>query len=435
MSHCGCERTPGDGARQVPWGDQLVDDIDGTTDDRMSVMIQERAIPNGWVRGAVWSLFGLVVTVWLAAIAVAVPRITNPLDPGDVLWGLSFVVLADLGRFIVARRHNDTFGWLLLGGPLALGVGVLGDDYTGRVLEGAGWPAADWVAMIGNVAFATGAGAIAIALYRFPDGRPVSRTWQAAERLTIVGTVFAGLAGLTIPVVADEPSTLANPLVGDTLAVLSRWLEPASGLVVLGGLLSIASLVARYRRGGPQVRAQLRWVLFPVAVGVFLLLFSAVVFALTPWQPTDGWGIAATVIFTLGVPLGVVAAITRARLYEIDRIISRTVIYGLVTAVLVGVYALVAVVPAALFDLQSDLLVAGATLMAAAAFGPVRRQVQRLVDLRFNRTRYDAAQVADAFAARLRNEVDLTDLTDDLRNVVATTVQPKTVSLWLRRPS
>jgi hypothetical protein len=166
-----------------------------------------------------------------------------------------------------------------------------------------------------------------------------------------------------------------------------------------------------------------------------LLLFSAVVFALTPWQPTDGWGIAATVIFTLGVPLGVVAAITRARLYEIDRIISRTVIYGLVTAVLVGVYALVAVVPAALFDLQSDLLVAGATLMAAAAFGPVRRQVQRLVDLRFNRTRYDAAQVADAFAARLRNEVDLTDLTDDLRNVVATTVQPKTVSLWLRRPS
>jgi hypothetical protein len=127
----------------------------------------------------------------------------------------------------------------------------------------------------------------------------------------------------------------------------------------------------------------------------------------------------------------VAVAVLRYRLYEIDQIISRTATYAVVSAVLVTVYAAVAVVPSAVFDLDSDLLVAAATLAAAAVFVPVRRRVQALVDRRFNRARYDAQQVVDRFGSRLRADVDMAHLADDLRRVVGATVQPAHVTLWL----
>jgi len=401
-------------------------------------MMRGRSTAPGSRRGAqrtvvAWVVFSTIVVVWLAAVGVALPRTSNPLDPGDVLWASSFLVLAALGRFVVSRRPGDVFGRLLLAGPLALGVGVLGGDYAGRTQEGAGWPGGAWFALTGRVAFALGAGAIALALYRFPDGRPVSRTWRGAEFVTLVGTAAAAVGALTVPVVADEPGVLVNPLVGGRLAATSAWLDRASVLLLVGGIASLVSIVARYRRGGPEVRAQLRWVLYPVAVAFVMASFFALAELLTGWEPTEATGIATTIVLTLGVPLGIIAAITRARLYDIDRIISRTATYAIVTTVLVGVYGALTVVPAALLGLESDLLVAAATLAAAAAFVPVRRQVQAVVDRRFNRSRYDAQRVVERFGSRLRRDVDLDSLTDALRGVVATTVQPAHVSLWLPR--
>ena len=401
-------------------------------------MMLGRSTAPGSRRGAqrtvvAWVVFSTIVVVWLAAVAVALPRTSNPLDPGDVLWASSFLVLAALGRFVVSRRPGDVFGWLLLAGPLALGVGVLGGDYAGRTQEGAGWPGGAWFALIGRVAFALGTGAIALALYRFPDGRPVSRTWRGAEFVTVVGTAAAAVSALTVPVVADEPGVLVNPLVGGRLAATSAWLDRASVLLLVGGIASLVSIVARYRRGGPEVRAQLRWVLYPVAVAFVMASLFALAELLTGWEPTEATGIATTIVLTLGVPLGIIAAITRARLYDIDRIISRTATYAIVTTVLVGVYGALTVVPAALLGLESDLLVAAATLLAAALFLPVRSRVQAVVDRRFDRARYDAARVVDGFGTRMRHEVDADAVVDELRSTVAAAVRPSWTSVWLHR--
>jgi len=401
-------------------------------------MMLGRSTAPGSRRGAqrtvvAWVVFSTIVVVWLAAVAVALPRTSNPLDPGDVLWASSFLVLAALGRFVVSRRPGDVFGWLLLAGPLALGVGVLGGDYAGRTQEGAGWPGGAWFALIGRVAFALGTGAIALALYRFPDGRPVSRTWRGAEFVTVVGTAAAAVSALTVPVVADEPGVLVNPLVGGRLAATSAWLDRASVLLLVGGIASLVSIVARYRHGGPEVRAQLRWVLYPVAVAFVMASLFALAELLTGWEPTEATGIATTIVLTLGVPLGIIAAITRARLYDIDRIISRTATYAIVTTVLVGVYGALTVVPAALLGLESDLLVAAATLLAAALFLPVRSRVQAVVDRRFDRARYDAARVVDGFGTRMRHEVDADAVVDELRSTVAAAVRPSWTSVWLHR--
>ncbi len=140
----------------------------------------------------------------------------------------------------------------------------------------------------------------------------------------------------------------------------------------------------------------------------------------------------AFIVGFLGVAVSITLAILRYRLYEIDRIISRAATYAVVTAVLVGVYVLVAVLPSAVFDLKSDLLVAAATLAAAALFVPVRRRVQAVVDRRFNRARYDAQRVIERFGSRMRDELVLDGLTRDLHAVVAATVRPSRAWVWLR---
>ena len=141
--------------------------------------------------------------------------------------------------------------------------------------------------------------------------------------------------------------------------------------------------------------------------------------------------VAVSIVFTTGIPAGIIMAITRARLYEIDRVISRTVSYFLLIGVLVSVYALGVLGVGALLPDDSDLLVAGSTLAVAALFGPLRTRIRHIVDRRFNRSRYDAAQVIETFGARLRDEVDLPRLADDLRRVVHESFQPVSSSLWV----
>ncbi|CAN5891287.1 hypothetical protein BH23ACT10_BH23ACT10_16350 [soil metagenome] len=256
----------------------------------------------------------------------------------------------------------------------------------------------------------------------FPDGRLPGRRWRAvawlaaaALALVVVTMMAVAWPSSTIPVA----EAMAEPR---GVAAVGRVGFP---LLLASVLASLLAPVVRARRAGGVRRRQIHWVGF--GAGMFALV-TAVSFVLDP---------SARLFAITAVPGGIAlvgsiaVAILRYRLYEIDRLISRTATYALVTAVLVGVYALVAVVPSAMLDVESDLLVAAATLAAAAVFVPVRRRVQQVVDRRFNRARYDAALVVERFGDRLRDDLDVDGLTGDLRGVVAATVQPAHVSLWL----
>jgi hypothetical protein len=204
----------------------------------------------------------------------------------------------------------------------------------------------------------------------------------------------------------------------------------AGAILVMVIVLGALSLIGRYRKASGVERGQLKWVamaLVAALLGLAFMLVSEVLgfegelVGLVPW-----------LVAGLGFPAAVAIAILRYRLYDIDRIISRTVSYAIVAAVLVAIYAGFAVVLGAVVGRSNPLAVAGATLAAAALFNSVRRRVQGFVDRRFDRSRYDAGRVVDEFASRLRSEVDLDGLKDDLSNVVGRTLRPATARLWLR---
>jgi hypothetical protein len=221
---------------------------------------------------------------------------------------------------------------------------------------------------------------------------------------------------------------------GQLLALL------VNGAALAGLVISAAAPFLRFRRAGYQQRQQLKWVAFTVAVSVLSVLVSLGLGQLFP-------GVLVIVLLGLlgllgmlvGLPLAVAVAILRHRLYDIDRVINRTLVYGLLTALLAGIYAGVVLVLGQLFgrigETASSWVVAAATLAVAALFQPARRRIQAVVDRRFNRRKYNAAKTVEAFSTRLRDEVDLDTLSTELLAVLDETVQPARASLWLRPPA
>jgi hypothetical protein len=201
---------------------------------------------------------------------------------------------------------------------------------------------------------------------------------------------------------------------------------PTVGAVVVGAL----SLVVRFRRARGTERQQLGWV--ALAAALMMLAVPVVLVAVALGGPILVDWVAAVWVVVLPVAVG--AAVLRYRLYDLDRIISRTVAYGLLTLLLGGGYALVVLGLGQLLGRESPLVVAAATLAVAALFQPARRRVQAVVDQRFNRRRHDATRIIQGFGARLRDQVDLDTLTTDLLAVVDQTMQPTQASLWLRPP-
>ncbi len=379
----------------------------------------------------------------MAAAVVFVGLTADPAEnlgtPWLLVWLLIWPGFALVGARIGISQPGNRLAWLLLA------VGLLGATWTvaisyvqfslTRPVGLPGVEAAVWI-----VAWASGPmfpGVFVLLPLLFPDGKLPDRRWRVVLWLGLVGLALSTISGAVQPGPVDN-LPLDNPLGIDALAGPTRLIWEFGSIVMLPLVVAaLASLVARFRRAGPVERHQITWIV--AAIGLMIAITS--VSQLLMVVVDEDWDRDAESLMSfvqlapvLLVPLAIGVAVTRYRLYEIDRIISRTVTYGLVTTVLISIYALVATVPAALFDLQSDLLVAGATLVAAAAFGPVRRRIQALVDRRFNRSRYDAGQVMDRFAGRLQQELDLDELTTDLRGVVTHTVQPAHLSLWLREP-
>jgi hypothetical protein len=261
----------------------------------------------------------------------------------------------------------------------------------------------------------------------FPDGRLPSPRWRWVARALAWG--FAGLVALgwmgggisgTVPV--RRPTGLFAPgSTGDRI-----FLFVFDGVLVLTLLLGLLAgafaLIVRFRRSAGIERQQIKWVMFAG------LLFVPTIF----WDAPGIWDAVVETTATASVPVAVALAVTRYRLYEIDRILSRTVAYGLVIALLASIYLVGMFLLQALLPGQSDLAVAASTLAVAALFNPVRVRVLAVVERRFNRARYNAEQVVNKFTDRLRNEVDIDLVTSDVGALVGRVLQPNRLSLWIR---
>ena len=268
----------------------------------------------------------------------------------------------------------------------------------------------------------------------FPTGNLPSRRWRP-----VAWAAGAGLAGWVLgnafapTIISDSPSP-PNPVgvtgpAGDIFKVMA-----AGGAVLIAatGLAAVLSLAFRYRRARTAERAQLKWLVYAAALIVAALL------AEVPAEKIVGAGNAANNLqnaMSSGavalVPVAIGIAVLRYRLYDIDRVISRTLAYAIVTGLLVGIYAGLVLLATQVFGVRTPVAVAAATLAAAALFSPVRRRVQRAVDRRFNRARYDADQTVAAFAARLKDAVDLDTVQADLASAVQQALEPAHVSIWL----
>jgi hypothetical protein len=279
----------------------------------------------------------------------------------------------------------------------------------------------------------------------FPTGRLPSPRWRP-----VAWSLVAGL-GLVMLTQALTPGTLAdfpdeqNPFGAPALAPILGPLGTVGGLLLVGGALgAIAALIVRLRRSRGRERQQIKWFVYVALLGI------AVIFVLGPLlsgvigQLPHGYGgvlgtlLNPWLLTPIALAVTVAAAIVRHRLYDIDRVINRTLVYGLLTLLLATVYTGGVFVLGRLLapgDGQSELAIAASTLAVAALFQPARRWVQSIVDRRFNRARYDAARTIAAFSTRLRDEIDLNTLSTELLRVVDQTVQPTQASLWLRPAS
>ena len=342
--------------------------------------------------------------------------------------GIAGVVYTAVGLMIVRRRPQIVIGWLVA----AIGIGILVyqsmSEYAvrGLLVETVPIPGASEAALLSQTTWSLAFGPIPILLLLYPTGRLVSKKWIWAAVASVLAMVLiAGVSTVAMWPYRDLGAELLNledTVVNERVAGLFT-----AGLVLLSAALaaSFVSLIVRWRRSSGTVRLQLKWLLLG---GLVLCAQSVTAFF-------EGVGVIYEVLLLAGLialPTAIAVAILRYRLFEIDRIISRTVTYGLVTALLVLVYLGSVFMLRLLFPVQGQLAVAGSTLATAALFNPIRRKVQNVVDHRFNRANYDAEQTLSAFTNSLRNQVDLEALSDGINLVARDTLQPVTVSVWLR---
>jgi hypothetical protein len=397
--------------------------------------------PRRWLAGLAWGLWalamlGLAVVPWLDSLLRQAGRPDLAVwVPGSIVGPILAVLgAATVGAVVASRRPRHPVGWLLLGFALSLTAsGVIFSYVTyGLVARPGALPAA---ATVARYYPATGAAALALlslVLLLTPTGSPPSARWRwwawitAATPVALV-LVVAVVPGRLDPRLLLASSPLSDRALGGVLLVATRVALVVTALAVA---VAAGSLLLRFRRAQGVERQQLRWVALAAALMVLAGPIVLVPVALESPILVD-W---VSAVWVVVLPVAVGAAVLRYRLYDLDRIISRTLAYGLLTLLLGGGYALVVLGLGQLLGRESPLVVAAATLAVAAVFQPARRRVQAVVDRRFNRRRHDVARIIEAFGVRLRNEVDLDALHTELLAVVDQTMQPTQVSLWLRPP-
>jgi hypothetical protein len=395
--------------------------------------------PRWWPGVAAWVLWvltmlGIVVIAWLDQLSRQAGRsdlaqLTPDAFVGPVLAAVSGTTV---GAVLASRRPRHPVGWLLLVLGLSLALGGVAPAYAayGLLARPGALPAAHAVARYWPITVVTAQTALSFVLLLTPTGSLPSPRWRWWARVTAAAAAIL-LVALAVARGPLDPQyqLLGGPFdlrgQGGLLLVVNQL---ALAFTTLAVVVGAASLVVRFRRAGGVERQQLRWVAWAAALAVL----GAVV-------ALGGVAVGATAVVTWTIsacfavlPVAIGAAILRYRLYDLDRIISRTLAYGLLTVLLGLGYAVVVLGLGQLLGRDSSLVVAAATLAVAAAFQPARRRVQAAVDRRFNRRRHDAALVIEGFAVRLRDQVDLDALHTELLAVVDQTMQPTQASLWLR---
>jgi hypothetical protein len=382
----------------------------------------------------------LAWSLWLAAFGCCAAgllvtlAVTRPLTIGVLADGAAYALAfplgyATIGLVLSLRRPANPIGWLYAASGLLWAVVVPLRPWVDQLVNlGRPLPlAAKLAAALGEYAWAPAiALGVTLPFLLLPNGRLRSRRWRLVVIASLAGSTLALVGGSLSPTPLTE-TPMNNPL---ALAGVAGTIATVVGN--LGSLLHTACLpaalgcvVLRFRASRGVERQQLRWVAAGAAGAVAGLLAGTVL----PQQTVISGVLYAMV---LCVPVAVAVAVLRYRLWDLDRLVSRTVTYATVTALLVVPYLLIVPAAGRLAQGSGSLAVAAATLTAAALFAPLRRRVQDLVDRRFNRARYDAARTVEAFAARLREQVNLDALSVQLLAVVDQTVAPTQASLWLR---
>jgi hypothetical protein len=390
-----------------------------------------------------WGLWLLALTASLLTyVFFVVPNPTRSPAIETFNWAMACLpsmVFVTVGSVIVARRPRNVIGWLCCAIGAVVSLGGFGSSDAARSIAANPdrIPGAAALYLLGQVQLLVPMlGLLPVLVLVFPTGRLPSRRWRPVLWLVAVGL------GLYVASVMLKPGPAAKGLPDNPLGVAAadRLLGPVaavSGLLfAVFVVLVLASLVVRFRRARGEERQQLKWLLYGV---ILLVLLIPTVGRVVEQLPSPFLGpVFAAVMFSI-IPVAIGLAVLKYRLYDIDRIISRTLAYALLTAMLAGLYAIVVLVLGQLFggitERPPSWAVAAATLAVASLFQPARRRIQAVVDQRFNRRRYDAARTVESFSAHLRNQVDLDTLSDELLSIVRQTIQPTTASLWLQPPT
>jgi len=385
---------------------------------------------------ALWALIilGIPVIAWLDHLSRQAGRpdlaqLTPNAFVGPVLAAVSGATVVAV---LASRRPRHPVGWLLLVLGLSLAWGGVPPAYAayGLLARPGALPAAHAVARYWPVTVVTAQTALSFVLLLTPTGSLPSPRWRWWARLTVAAAVvLVGALGVAKGPLDPQYQVLGGPFdlrgQGGVLLVVNQL---ALAITTLAVVVGAGSLVVRFGRAGGAERQQLRWVAWAAALAVL----GAVV-------ALGGVAVGATAVVTWAIsacfavlPVAIGAAILRYRLYDLDRIISRTLAWGLLTLLLGGGYAGIVLGVGQFLGRESSLVVAGATLAVAAAFQPARRRIQQAVDRRFNRRKYNTATTIHAFSTRLRDQIDLDTLSAELLAVVDQTMEPTRVSLWLR---
>ena len=393
---------------------------------------------SGVLAWAVWALamLGLAAAAWLNHLVrqAGSPAAAWLLQPAIVPLLVAAVSAATVGALLGSRRPAHPVGWLLLGLGLLVVADVVVSEYVayGVVARPGSLSGASYLAGVSNGVQFLWLACAGFVLLLTPTGSLPSPRWRWCARLAAAAPLLLVLLSAVDP----QPLLPEHPEVGNPLAVpvpagLLLAVAAVAAVVVLATLVAAAgSLVVRFRRARGVERQQLRWLALAAALAAGLLLVAVAAGAMG----RDGVVLAAIGTCVALLPLATGAAILRYRLYDLDRIISRTLAYGLLTLLLGLAYAGVVLGLGRLLPQGSSLAVAAATLAVAALFQPTRRRIQQTVDRRFNRRRYDAARTIEQFSSRLHQQIDLGTLTAELLAVADRTVEPKMASIWLRPP-
>jgi hypothetical protein len=389
-----------------------------------------------WARRSAWLLWAMTLVVAAAGLALLVWDWSTPVPGGFFgirgftgLWAVGF---GTVGALLTWRRPGHPVGWVFAAAGMASAVDFATFEYGLAAAGRRGLPAGGYVGWLQLWIWVPLIALITVYLFLlFPDGRLPGPRWRPVGWMAAGFGVIA-ITGLALIPGGDRPNLpgLRNPF-----GVAPAWWPFDAAVAGLAGLVGCAvlaawSLFARSRRGPAVERQQIKWLAYSGCL-VALTLVPSVSLSLSPGTAAR-IAQGALMVAVLAMPAAVAVAVLKYRLYEIDRIISRTLAYAVVTGLMVGVYAGLVLLATRVPGVTTPPAVAAATLAAAALFNPLRHRVQRAVDRRFNRARYDADKTVAAFAARLQDGVDLKTVQADLARVVQDALEPAQVSVWIR---